>query len=188
MKALNIKPTKEEKAIKSTEDAIKAIEVTKVAAEGAKAAAAGGSAAAEEIKKAVSKPSKQTMKTKDATVTMQKVGADGEKGPEIPIKVVSAEPEKKKSDVAPASASTRTHVAIKTAGGMQATISMPIAEGKRATVSPSTTVIESEKFATGMGSKPTKVKDDKDDIPEKEDVTEEKEDEKTPAKPAAPKK
>ena len=105
------------------------------------------------------------MATKDATVTMQKVGADGEKGPEVPVKVISAEPEKKKSDVAPASGSTRTHVAIKTAGGMNATISMPIAEGKRATVAPSTTVIESEKFATGMGAKPTKVEDDEDDIP-----------------------
>ena len=35
------------------------------------------------------------MATKDATVTMQKVGADGEKGPVTPVKVISAEPEKK---------------------------------------------------------------------------------------------
>ena len=130
-------------------------------------------AAAEETKKSVPKsPHKKSMKTKDATVTMQKVGADG--------KVTPIKSEKISEEDSP---STRTHVAVKTAKGLQATISMPIAEGKRCTVSPSTTIVESEKFASGMkgkkGATPTKHKDDEEADDEKEEKVEKK---KAPAK------
>lgn len=60
---------------------------------------------------------------------------------------------------------------------------MPIAEGKRCTVSPSTTIVESEKFASGMkgkkGATPTKHKDDEEADDEKEEKVEKK---KAPAK------
>ena len=115
MNALKIKPNKAEEAKKSSEEVKKASEATKDAAastkaatDGAKIAAMVAKATAEETKKSVPKsPHKKSMKTKDATVTMQKVGADG--------KITPIKSEKISEEDSP---STRTHVAVKTAKGL----------------------------------------------------------------------